>query len=140
MGKIMLARITCLLLTGLLLSPSPLLAADATIKVTKEQAGREITLKVGNILLIELPGNAGTGYSWLAEETFAPYLKLMDQTTRQLQEGRLGGPVRVGGPVMQVWRFRAEQPGACEIKIAYYRPWEGIGKAVDHFIVKLQIK
>ena len=140
MRKIMLARITCLLLTGLLLSPSPLLAADATIKVAKEQAGREITLKVGNILLIELPGNAGTGYSWLAEETFAPYLKLMDQTTRQLQEPRLGGPVRVGGPVMQVWRFRAEQPGACEIKIAYYRPWEGIGKAVDHFIVKLRIK
>jgi inhibitor of cysteine peptidase len=134
MGKIMLARITWLLLTCLMLSASPLLAADATITVNKEQAGREITLKVGNILLIELPGKAGTGYSWLAEETFAPYLKLMDQTTRQLKEGRLGGPV------MQVWRFRAEQPGACKIKIAYYRPWEGVGKAVDHFVVKLQIK
>jgi predicted secreted protein len=134
MGKIMLARITCLLLTGLLLSPSPLLAADATITVTKEQGGREITLKVGNILLIELPGKGGTGYSWSAEETFAPYLKLLDQTTRQLTEGRLGGPV------MQVWRFKAEQPGACEIKMAYYRPWEGVGKAVDHFHLKLHIK
>jgi len=134
MGKIMLARITCLFLTGLLLSPSPLLAADATITVTKEQGGREITLKVGNILLIELPGKGGTGYSWSAEETFAPYLKLLDQTTRQLTEGRLGGPV------MQVWRFKAEQPGACEIKMAYYRPWEGVGKAVDHFHLKLHIK
>lgn len=134
MGKIMLARITWLLLIGLLLSQSPLLAADATITVTKEQAGREMTLKVGNILVIELPGKAGTGYSWLAEETFAPYLKLMDQTTRQLTEGR------VGGPVMQVWRFKAEQPGACEIKIAYYRPWEGVGKAVDHFRLKLHIE
>jgi len=134
MGKIMLARITCLLLTGLLLSPSPLLAAEATVTVTKEQGGREITLKVGNILLIELPGKGGTGYSWSAEETFAPYLKLLDQTTRQLTEGRQGGPV------MQVWRFKAEQPGACEIKMAYYRPWEGVGKAVDHFHLKLHIK
>ena len=95
-----------LLLTCLMLSPSPLLAADATITVTKEQGGREIALKVGNILLIELPGKGGTGYSWLVEETFAPYLKLMDQTTRQLKEGRLGGPV------MHVWRFKAEKPGA----------------------------
>ena len=134
MGRIIPARITWLLLTGLMLSPSPLLAADATVTVTKEQAGREIALKVGNILLIELPGKGGTGYSWLVEENFAPYLKLLDQTTRQLKEGRLGGPV------MQVWRFKAEQPGACEIKMAYYRPWEGIGKAVDHFRLKLRIE
>jgi len=134
MGKIMLPRLTWLLLTCLILSPSPLLAADATITVTKEQGGREIALKVGNILLIELPGKGGTGYSWLVEETFAPYLKLMDQTTRQLKEGRLGGPV------MQVWRFRAEQPGACEINMALYRPWEGVGKAVDHFRLKLRIE
>lgn len=140
MGKIMLARITCLLLTCLMLSQSPLLAADATITVTKAQGGREIALKVGNILVIELPGKGGTGYSWLVEETFAPYLKLMDQTTRQLKEGRPGGPVRLGGPVMQVWRFKAEQPGACEIKMAYYRPWEGVGKAVDHFRLKLHIE
>ena len=140
MGKIILPRLTWLLLTGLMLSPSPLLAADATVTVTKEQAGREITLKVGDILLIELPGKGGTGYSWLVEETFAPYLKLLDHTTRQLQEDQPGGPVRVGGPVMQVWRFKAAQPGACEIKIAYYRPWEGVGKAVDHFRLKLRIE
>lgn len=134
MGKIMLVDLTWLVLTCLMLSPSPLPAADATLTVTKEQAGREIALKVGDILLIELPGKSGTGYSWLVEETFAPYLKLMDQTTRQLKEGRLGGPV------MQVWRFKAAQPGACEINLALYRPWEGVGKAVDHFRLKLQIE
>ncbi|MBU4232617.1 MAG: protease inhibitor I42 family protein [Proteobacteria bacterium] len=140
MGKILIPRLSWLLLTCLMLSQSPLLAADATITVTKEQGGREIALKVGNILLIELPGKGGTGYSWLVEAAGAPYLKLMDHTTRQLKEGRLGGPDRLGGPVMQVWRFKATQPGACEIKIAYYRPWEGVGKAVDHFRLKLHIE
>ena len=134
MAKIMLPSLAWLLLTCFMLSTSPLLAAEATITVTKEQGGREIALKVGNIIAIELPGKGGTGYLWVAEETFAPYLKLLDQTTRQLKEGL------PGGPVMQVWRFKAAQPGACEIKMAYYRPWEGVGKAVDHFNLKLRIE
>ena len=29
---------------------------------------------------------------------------------------------------MQVWRFKAAQPGATEIKMAYYRPWEGAAR------------
>ena len=134
MAKIRIPRILWLLLIFLMLSQSTLLAAEATITVTQAQGGREIALKVGNILQIELPGSGGTGYSWLAEETFAPYLKLMDQTTRQLQEGRLGGPV------MQIWRFKAQKPGATEISMAYYRPWEGVGQAKDHFHIKLRVE
>jgi hypothetical protein len=42
--------------------------------------------------------------------------------------------------VIQVFRFKAAQPGATEIKMAYYRPWEGVGKAVEHFRVKLHIE
>jgi len=134
MAKIRIPRITWLLLAFLMLSQSPLLAAEATITVTQAQGGREIALKVGNILQIELPGTGGTGYSWLAETTGAPYLRLMDQSTRQLKEGRLGGPV------MQIWRFKAEKPGATEISMAYYRPWEGVGQAKDHFRLKLRIE
>ena len=134
MGKILIPRLAWLLLTCLILSPSPLLAADATIKVTKEQGGQEIALKVGNILLIELPGKGGTGYSWLVTATGAPYLKLMSEATQPVGESRPGSPVK------QVWRFKAEKPGACEIKMAYFRPWEGVGKAVDHFRLKLHIE
>jgi predicted secreted protein len=134
MGKIMLPRITWLLLTCLMLSQSPLLAADATITVTKEQGGREIALKVGDILQIELPSRGGTGYSWFAEATGAPYLKLMSEAAQQV------GKSHPGSPVVQVWRFRAAQPGATEINLVYYRPWEGVGKAVDHFRLKLHIE
>ena len=134
MAKIRIPRITWLLLTFLLLSPSALLAAETTITVTKAQEGQEIALKVGNILQIELPGRGGTGYSWLAEATFAPYLKLLDQATRQLKEGL------PGGPVMQIWRFKAEKPGVTEISMAYFRPWEGVKTAKDHFRIKLRIE
>jgi inhibitor of cysteine peptidase len=134
MARIMIPRITWLLLICLSLSQSTLMAADATLTVTKEQAGREVALKVGNILRIELPGRGGTGYSWFAEATGAPYLKLMDQTTQKVGEGR------PGSPVLQVWRFKAEKPGTTEIKMAYYRPWEGVGKAQDHFRIKIRIE
>jgi inhibitor of cysteine peptidase len=134
MATIMIPRITWLLITLLMLSQSTLLAADATITVTKEQGGREIALKVGDILRIELPGRGGTGYSWLAEDTFAPYLKLVDQATQKVGERRLGSPV------IQVWRFRAEKPGTTEIKMAYFRPWEGVGQAKDRFLIKIRIE
>ena len=134
MGKIKAPKITGLLLISLMLSASTLLAAEATITVTKEQGGREIALKVGDILRIELTGRGGTGYLWSVEDTFAPYLKLLDQATQPYIEGRLGGPV------MQVWRFKAEKPGATELKMACYRSWEGVGKAVDHFRLKIHIE
>jgi predicted secreted protein len=134
MGKIMLPRITWPLLTCLMLSQSPLQAADATITVTKEQGGREITLKVGAILQIELPTRGGTGYSWLVEANGAPYLKLMAEATQSV------GEPHPGSPLTQVWRFKAEKPGVCEVKMAYFRPWEGVGKAVDHFRLKLLVK
>ena len=134
MAKLTMWGIACLLLTCLVLSQSTLMAAEATITVTKEQSGREIALKVGDILRIKLPGRGGTGYSWLVEANGAPYLHLMDQATEQV------GERRPGSPVMQVWRFKAEQAGATEIKIVYCRPWEGVGKAVDHFLIKLHIE
>ncbi|MGA9756647.1 MAG: protease inhibitor I42 family protein [Desulfobaccales bacterium] len=134
MAKIMLSGFIWLLLTGLMLSPSTLLAAEAAITVTKAQSGQTIALKVGDIVQIELPTRGGTGYSWLVNTPGAPYLKLMSQTTRAV------GETRPGSPVMQVWRFQAKEEGETEINLAYYRPWEGIGKARDHFRIKIRIQ
>jgi inhibitor of cysteine peptidase len=135
MAKIGIPETAWLLLAWLLLFSPAVMASDpATLTVTRAQHGREITLKVGSILEIELPGQAGTGYSWLEQATGAPYLKLVDQTTRPDKQGRLGGPV------IQVWRFKAEKPGTTEIKMAYYRSWEGVGTAKDHFLIKLHIE
>jgi predicted secreted protein len=41
---------------------------------------------------------------------------------------------------MQVWLFKAEQPGTTEVKLSYYRPWEGAGKAVEQVTFKLRIE
>lgn len=134
MRKIVLKSITWIVLAGVMLSPSALLAADATVTVTKDQAGREITLKAGNILRIELPGQGGTGYLWFLEAKGAPPLKFLSETAQKV------GEPRPGSPVMQVWLFKAEQPGTTEVKLSYYRPWEGAGKAVEQVTFNLRIE
>jgi predicted secreted protein len=134
MAKILLPKLTWVLLACLMLSPSTLGAAGAAITVTKAQTGQTIALKVGGIVQIELPTRGGTGYSWQVKNPGAPHLKLISQTTRAV------GETRPGSPMMQVWRFQAEQPGETEINLAYYRPWEGVGKATDHFRIIIRIK
>jgi predicted secreted protein len=136
MAAKMIYRLTGLLLAGLLLLPPAMMAAEpTTVTVTKEKDGREAALKVGDILQVELPGKAGTGYSWSAVAAGAPYLKLISQDSRPV-----AGQPPLGGPVVQVWRFRAEKPGTALIKMSYYRPWEGVGKAVGHFSLKIRIE
>ena len=130
----MLLGLTWLLVTGLILSPSTLVAAEAAITLTKAQSGQTIALTVGDIVQIELPTSGGTGYTWMVNTPGAPYLKLMSQATRAV------GEIRPGSPVMQVWRFQAQQSGETEINLAYYRPWEEVGKAADHFHIKIRIK
>ncbi len=135
MAKIMSPKIAWLVLVCLMLSSPAVLASDpTTLTVTKAQDRQDQELKVGSILIIELPGRGGTGYSWSAVAAGAPYLMLISQTARQLKEGL------PGGPVIQVWRFKAEKPGATEIKMAYFRPWEGVGQAKDQFHLKIRIK
>jgi predicted secreted protein len=117
----------------LLLSASVLVAAGATVTVTKDQTG-DLALKPGDILRIELPTRGGTGYTWSLETPGAPVLKLLSQTSE------VTGELRPGGTVMQVWLLSAEQPGPTEVRLAYYRPWEGVGTALEHFHLKVRVQ
>jgi predicted secreted protein len=134
MTKTMLLGLAWLLATGLVLSPSTLVAAEAALTLTKAHSGQTIALNLGDVLQIELPATGGTGYTWMLTTPGAPCLELLSQTTRAV------GETRPGSPVMQVWRFQARQAGATEVNLAYYRPWEGVGKAADHFSIKIRIK
>ena len=134
MSEFRVQKVTLGLLLFLLLSPSALLAGDAAVTVTQKDRGREIHLKIGDVLRIELPARGGTGYSWFMEAIGSPCLKLISQDTREV------GERRPGGPLLQVWRFRAEQAGRRAIKMTYYRPWEGAGQAADHFVIIISIQ
>ena len=61
-------------------------------------------------------------------------MELFSEKTKSVSDGR------VGGPVLGLWTFRAKEPGTVEIKMDYYRIWEGSAKAIDHFQVRIKVE
>ena len=118
----------------ILVSQSVFVAGEEMITLQKENSGQEISLGVGNLLRIELGGSGGTGYSWHIINLDSQYLKLISTET-----GKVPDTGRIGGPVRHIWIFKTQKPGQTEIKMNYYRPWEGVEKSPDHFLIKIHI-
>ena len=104
------------------------------IVVPKEQSGQEITVKVGDLIQIELAELGSAGYSWYIDNLDSQYLELISEEIRKLSEED-----KIGAPVMRVWCFKARKVGQTEIKMDYYRNWEGVKKSPDHFLIRINI-
>lgn len=79
----------------------------------------EAQAKVGQPVMIRLPGTAGTGYSWQLSSPACAVLPLV--FSQQIESSTDG---RVGGPSEWVFTFAAEGPGTCNLAFQYLRPWE----------------
>jgi predicted secreted protein len=109
-------------------------ADEEMVIVQKEQSGQAITVKAGDIIQIELAEVGSAGYSWYIDNLDARYLELVSEETKKVSEEG-----KIGAPVMRVWRFKAEKVGQTEIKMDYYRKWEGVDKSTDNFFIKINI-
>jgi len=107
---------------------------EPTVILQKGDHGKEITLKRGEVFEIRLEGTGGTGYGWYVRDLDTGHLDLLGEKTK------VGSAGRLGGPVLGLWTFRAKEPGNTEIAMDYYRPWEGIQKAAEHFRVRITIE
>jgi predicted secreted protein len=127
-----LSIITCALLCTILVTA--LVGAEMTFLRMRDN-GKEIRVKVGEVITLSLEFQAGTGYSWefnhLDEKHF--------QVT-YLESLPMANPNLMGGPMLQSWRLKAIAPGDAKISLDYLRPWEGRAKAIKHFEVKVRIQ
>jgi predicted secreted protein len=105
-----------------------------TVIIRKEQSGAEFRVKPGATIRLELPALGGAGYAWYLDSLSTDHLQLVSEHTETIP-----GQGGTGAPVMAVWRFRTTKEGRGEIKLDYYRNWEGKEKSIDHFIVKIHI-
>ena len=101
----------------------------------KQDGGREVQLKSGDVIQVELDGSGGTGYWWYATGLDAARAELVSEETKAPSDKKL-----LGGPTRGIWRFKAKEPGKTDLTMKYYRVWEGPEKAVDQFSVILNIK
>jgi predicted secreted protein len=100
----------------------------------KQDNGKEVALKSGQEIQVQLEAMGGAGYWWYVQGLDSRFFDLLSEKTQPASDGR------VGGPVLGIWTFRAKEAGSSEIKMDYYRSWEGVGTAAEHFRVKVRIE
>jgi predicted secreted protein len=102
--------------------------------VTKNDNGKEISVPQGGVVQINMQYPAGTGYSWEIADLDKSRLEVLDVSTKPLKEGQI-----MGGPILQTWRIKAIAKGGTQLKMYYYRSWEGLGKAADEFEITIRV-
>jgi inhibitor of cysteine peptidase len=98
-------------------------ANDGPLTLTETDNGKSFTVEVGDTILVVLPGNPTTGYSWAAaldEESAA----LLTQEGEPLYAEDAVEDDVVGGGGAFTFTFTAAKEGAAAIKLVYARPWE----------------
>src|SRR5262249_61437944 len=68
-------------------------------------------------LVVRLPAQLGTGFSWAVIRRKGDVLRLTQQRTES------AGQLRPGGPEEQVFVFAPQASGSEEVELAYRRPW-----------------
>ena len=101
-----------------------LLAGCATISNTRVLTpldnGHEVSVKVGQVLVVELPSNVTTGYEWNYRTSGEVVVQLGQR--EYMEDSHPFGMVGVGGT--EIWRFRAAKAGRETLRLDYSRPWE----------------
>lgn len=103
--------------------------------ITKDDNNKEIIIKSGDLIQIELETSGATGYTWHINNLDREYLVLI---LEGIKENTVEG--KVGAPIFRYWQLKALKKGVTELEMLYFRPWEGAGKSVEKFRIKLNIK
>ena len=104
-----------------------------TVLLSKQDSGKQIDVKVGEVVQVELEAMGTAGYQWFVESLDQEILRLVSEETKVLHPGRLGAPV------LMIWKFEMIKEGTTEIKMNHYRSWEGKEQSTDHFEVRIKI-
>ena len=92
--------------------------AASVTKLTAQDAGSTVNIRVGNTLEIALEGNPTTGYTWEIAPESGTLLSQQGEAEFKSASSALGS----GGIV--TLRFKAIQPGTMKLKLIYHRTFE----------------
>ena len=93
-------------------------ADSNTVVLVENQNGKSVQLPIGGQLVVRLPAQLGTGFSWAVVSRNGDALRLMQQRTES------AGRMRPGGAEEQVFVFAPQTSGFEQVELAYRRPWE----------------
>lgn len=96
--------------------------------------GSQITLREGQLLVVQLEGNPSTGYTWEPAEFEEGTLSQVGEVQFKSESDLPGA----GG--MLTLRFKAVQAGQTTLNLAYLRPWEEGVDPLETFSVEVIVK
>ena|SRR5436853_723550 len=108
------------------------------IKLTEEHDNKRVTLAEGQLLIIELPSNRTTGFTWDLAESDETILQ--QQGDPQYKFDFEGEEPTVGAGGAQVFTFVAKAPGKTRLKLIYHRPWEKGVASAKTFSVRIVVE
>jgi predicted secreted protein len=113
----------------------PGLHAAETVTVNKEFNKREIKVRVGSTIRLELEQLGTAGYVWKLQNLDGEHLEILKEQT---MDAPSPGDI-TGAPVMKTWLIRAKKAGRSELKLVNYRPWEDAKNPSDTFVLRVLI-
>ena len=93
---------------------------DRTTTVGDADAGKTITLHVGDKFTVRLEGNATTGYGWRTKERKGNSLALVGKQPEYVPDAATPGVVGSGGH--DLFRYTAKKRGKETLGFVYVRP------------------
>jgi len=110
------------------------MSQNDTHTITKQDSGKVLKVRCGELIRIELETLGGAGYNWYIDNLNTDYAELLPGVS-----GNEPGE-KIGGPVIGVWLLKAKKKGIVELSMDHYRIWEGKERAIGHFSVTLSIE
>jgi predicted secreted protein len=106
-----------------------------TVTVGKSFNGREIKVRVGAVIRVQLEELGAAGYVWAIKDLDTEHFEVLDvQTGQPPQPGEA-----VGAPLTKTWLIKSRKEGKSELRFLQFRPWEGEKNAVETFVLKVRI-
>ncbi|HUN54637.1 MAG TPA: protease inhibitor I42 family protein [Smithella sp.] len=96
--------------------------------ITIDSNNSTVRIQCGDDIRLELPENGTTGYSWHFDER--PY----EIASEKVEKGSLDG-----SPAKHIWIFSPKSLAGGDIKMSYYRTWEGKRPDTKRFQVKIAV-
>jgi inhibitor of cysteine peptidase len=105
------------------------------VKVSVDDAGREVQLNKGQTLAVTLEGNPTTGYSWEVAES------LDEKVLRQVGEAEFKAESEaLGAGGVQILRFEAVNAGQTTLNLVYHRSWEEGVEPLETYSLQIVVR
>ena len=106
------------------------------VRVDASDSGKEVQVRVGGELIVDLESNATTGFQWQVAEISDQ--TVLGEVSNVYNAPEAGAPLGAGG--IERWTFKGLKKGTARLSMEYNQPWQGGEKAAETFTLTVVVK